>query len=163
MACSLNGLMLSSKGMFISVMSAHLSSESVSHWCSLSAVNPTFLYCFGSDMKSPPSVFEVQRAVIMSVRASQSHLSGSSLLRSAPRCLPNTHRGIRPNRILSTITKAFHCPISLFEFVQIVNKQKHLSLWFGDNVSDACAWQGEPLWVTAWAPLDVHACIWCDC
>lgn len=154
--------MLSSEGLFISVMLAHLSSESVSHWCSLSAVNPTFLYCFGSDMKSPHLCLRF-RELWLSLSEPASHLSGSSLLRSAPRCLPSTHRGIHPNRILSTITKAFHCPISLFDFVQIVNKQKHLSLWFGDNVSDACAWQGQTLWVTAWAPLDVHACIWCDC
>lgn len=71
--------------------------------------------------------------------------------------------GICPNRILSTNTNAFHRPISRFELVQIINKQKHLSVWSGDNVSDACVWQGETQWVTVWTHVFgviVSLCLW---
>lgn len=61
-----------------------------------------------------------------------------------------TLRGICPNRILSTNTKAFQRPISLLEFVQIVNKQKHLSVGSRDNMSDACVPRSESRWWRRW-------------
>lgn len=117
---------------------------------------------------SPPSVFGVRRAVIKAFclqTEPTSHVSGSSLLRGARRCVPMTLRGICPNRILSTNTKAFHRPISPLEFVQIVNKQKHLTVGSRDNMSDACVPRSESRCGRRWTCTYVFGvigslCLW---